>query len=310
MNLTSEFHNSSQPDEFSKPTLLQKLADLRQRIFTLPILSPIIRGKLGSNSLNLLLALTLTLPAIVLSASTTLNTASQNLEDSRHISVFISNALDATKIEELATTLKARQEFSSATVLDDQLVSNLLTHPTPAIDLPHLLELGLAKQVTSNELTLIISEISTLPGIEFVDANTTQLDEHTEAARMSGILSLATGLLALTLTIIMVAHLTRRDIRSQQRYLAVMNQQGASLSTIRMPFYYRSITFVAIGAFFGTFTCWLGLIYAPTIVDLSTIVNVLPDSFSVVQLAAFLLISLSTSLLAVTWKKTYIHTNQ
>ncbi len=300
MNLANGVQSTCEAHTFSKPPLCARLKGQCAKYLDLPRLHPLIRGKPGSIGLNLLLALTLTLPALVLATSAGLKNASDNLQQSRRISVFVQEGFDAVKTGALADTLAKRPEFIDATVLDQRLVTTLLpaTSDKPG-ELPKVLELTLTSQVDSNNLNRLVAEITALPGIIFVDSNAQQLDKHTEAARLSEVLSAASAALAIALTSLIITLLTRRDIRSHRHYLDVMNQQGASLSTLRIPFYYRSIGFAIIGAFFGSVVCWLGLKLVPVLVDISTFKQVLPGGLSSLQLASFLLVSLCAALFAV-----------
>ncbi len=182
-------------------------------------------------------ALSLSIPVTGYLLAKISDTASANLAQTRVISLFVSASSPATQeLEVTAQTLRLNQQIRSVT-LGAESVS-----PTPGdTNEVALLEIIPELDLKQPAITLLIQELSALPGIEHLEFNN---DLHIRNEKLHHYARFATGALyALTvlLAMLVTGKVIRRDVYSGTRLIKLKRQLGATAAQIRNPYLYRAV---------------------------------------------------------------------
>lgn len=175
------------------------------------------------------------------------------LGDSRAISVFMQNDVDASRAGVIAEQLRRRADVAAVSLkTPDQGMAELaamqgfgdVVDNLPYNPLPWVLLVQPANQGGTESTLTLAHELRAVPGVDLVQ------DEAGWRKRMHALLSLgsrAFGLLAALLVLAMlmvVGQTVRQDIRGRANEIAVLQMAGASARFVRRPYLYA-------GAFYG-----------------------------------------------------------
>lgn len=221
-----------------------------------------------------LLSLALTLPAAIAMMSDSFSAAQQNLVENRHITVFLKPQLSNTDARQLTTTLAANEKVRSAVLAPTFLQSaEVMT-----------IDIQPSSDLTQSHINTIVTELTSHPGIDYVDSDTMWMEQNINAVETTKKLATLTSVLASVLTGVLISILIYFDLTRQQSERVILNQMGASRSLLTRQLLIRSLllTLMAIGA--GILLAWGILFLLSNIGDMSSFSRILPVSLPEKQL--------------------------
>ena len=237
----------------------------------------------------LILSLALTLPAAIALLSGGFHTAEENLTKNRTITAFLNPQLSDGDARQLAGNLAGNKKILSAALSATQIRGKeVLT-----IDIQPTAILG------RTELDNIVSELDSHSHVDYVDADTTWLEQNINAVNTTKSLAMISTILNVLLTTILVFSMTKIDLRRRQPDRIVLNQMGISRSTLQRPQLWRSLLLALAAVSVATGLAWAALELASRLEDMSTYQVIIPASLSLERIIWLPFIAALTCVLSV-----------
>ncbi len=234
-------------------------------------------------------ALILTLPATFAIWSGSFASAEKNLLQSRHITVFLNPRVSNTDAKLLATNLATNKRIIAAVVapltIQGTEISTLNIQPST--------------NLSNEDLSVITRELNSHSSVDFVDADATWLQSNVHAIETTKKLAIAGSILASLVAALLVFGITRADLMRHQAEYRVLNQMGASHSTVLRPVLLRSLLLTSFALCLASLLAWGTVETAAHLVDISSYKRLIPNSLPVIQLLSLILVAFISSVLTV-----------
>ena len=231
----------------------------------------------------LLYALALLLPITIALFSTSFDSAEKNLLLNRNISIFLNPAIPDSEAQIMASSLAANEHIHSAAVAQMNIRgSNVMS-----------INIQPAEKLLQDDLDKIVYEFNNHPAIEFVDADAAWLEENQYAVNTSRSLAWASTIAAALITIAVAFVITSKDLLHHRSQLSVLNQMGASHSTVLRPYFLRGAVLVMFALAVALLAVWITTTVAYQKFDISTYIGVFPTSLPLGQIVSLILLALS-----------------
>lgn len=231
-----------------------------------------------------ILALCLSIPASIAIMSSGFITAEKNLLDSRHVTVFL-NESSGSNATQLAKTLAENKHILAADLrtvdLQHRSVLVLDVHPAATLD--------------KANLGFIVEELNSHTMVDYVAADLSWLERNVKAIETARTMRWAAIGIALLVTGVFVAVMTRTDLPRMDSELRALRQLGASQSVLLKPLLLRSALLTLAAAVIGTLLAWSIIAILPSSVDMSTYERILPRSFPTEVMVSLVLVSVICS---------------
>lgn len=244
------------------------------------------------------LTLLLVMPAGTLLVAQGLQNASENLKQARRITVFLTPETSSTAIE-LAATLTRNQRIDRVTLIDTSTFSTVTlapgsSHPTA----PALLEVVPVSHLDNDSISSLAAHLQGLTGIDFVDLDTSRLQENESAFKVLTSMARFSNIAALLIAAIFTLLVSRRDIHNNQKSITLMRQIGATDTAVRRPYLYRSLLLGIMAGFLSimaTITIFSAVLH---FAESGTISSLIPPAPSAIQLIMFFVIVIAAASIA------------
>ncbi len=234
-------------------------------------------------------ALALTIPATMAIFSNSLKTAEANLQKNRQITVFMDSQVTTTDASILANNLALNKGVKSTTV------------DTLTIQRKEILTITLQPSLTlnSNDLDFMVKELNSHPTVDFVDADAAWLQQNVAAIKTTKALGILSVVLTALVTSLLAYGITCTDLLRQQTEYRVLNQMGASRSTMLRPYLLRSLLLATVAICTAILLAWGLTITLSFLVDTSTYTGILPASMPLIQMLSLIFIAVFSTIMTV-----------
>ncbi len=237
----------------------------------------------------LIFALVLTLPTTFAILSGSFVSAEENLLQNRHITVFLNPRVSETDAQLLATNLTTNKQIISSAVTPMIIQeSELLT-----------VDIQPSTNLSIEQLNHIVRELNSHSSVDFVDVDATWLQENVLAIETTRKLAFLGSVVAALITSLLAYGITRADLMRHHAEYRVLNQMGASHSTVLRPVLLRSLLLALFAVALATLLAWSAIKIAPHLVDISPYKALFPTSAPVIQLLSLILITVVSCTLTV-----------
>jgi len=236
-----------------------------------------------------LLCLALVVPTAMIIFSIAFATAQSNLLENRQINVFLSTSI----------TDDDAQAYASALANNDNIHSAILTTETLRGRLINTIALKPSADLTQADFDGVIGELNSHAQVDFVDADSAWLAQNYQAMRTTRTMAGFSYLLITLSTIALVFWISFADLRRQRAENRVLNQLGASSSTMLTPLTMRCLL-LNIAGVAGASLVIGGLIkLLPKLDVMSTYLHLLPTTLPLGRIFLLILLAAISSFLTV-----------
>ena len=231
----------------------------------------------------LLYVLALLLPITIAIFSTSFDSAEKNLLLNRNISIFLNPAIPDSEAQMMASSLAANEHIRSAAAVQMNIRGNdVMT-----------INIQPAEKLLQGDLDKIVHEFSNHPSVDFVDTDATWLKENQNAINTARSLAWISTIVAAAITAALAFAITSKDLLRHRNHLSVLNQMGASHSTVLRPYFLRGIILVLAALVSVSSTVWVATNVVYHFIDMSTYSEVFPTSLPIGQILSLTFLALS-----------------
>jgi len=235
----------------------------------------------------LLCALALILPAAITLLSGSFKAAEENLLQNRQVTVFLHSQVSDSEARQMASALAASNNISVA-VLAPVSVGN---------DEIMTIDLQPSPRLKSDDVEKIVAELNGHTSVEYVAFDSLWMAQNNNAIQTTKKLALLSGVLTVLITLLLTYFISRAELHRQRPECRVMNQMGASRSTLITPVVFGSLLLTSLAICAATLLAWGGICLLLHFVDMSTYGQMIPANFPALKAISLVFLAIAGSIL-------------